>query len=435
MLDFIGVKTIEELLSPIPDSIRYRSMLNISPPKSEFALLKKLKELASRSSAPGISFLGAGSYRRFIPSAVLALASRAEFLTSYTPYQPEISQGTLRVMFEFQTLLSQLTGMEVANASMYEGASASAEAILMATRINRKGKKVLISKGLHPEYLETIKTYTHHLDLEIIEIPLTAKGQTDLTVLEKSIDKETLCVCTQIVNFYGVLESMPQIGSLLKEHAALNIAILPEMSSLGVITPPGEYFTDIFVGEGQSIGLPTSFGGPNLGILACRQKFVRQIPGRLAGQTVDQEGRTAYCLTLATREQHIRREKATSNICSNQALCALMVSIYLALLGKSGIRDLAIQNMSKTSYAIGEIKKLGSYKLRYDSPVYNEFVLELPMSSDIFNQKMRKKGIQAGVQLSRFTKKDANSVLLNFTEVNTKDEIDQLISAMKEVAQ
>ena len=424
---------MEELLSPIPEEVRLRSLLAIPAPKSEFSLLKELKELARRASSSDISFLGAGSYRRFIPAVVPALASRAEFLTSYTPYQPEISQGTLRVMFEFQTLLSQLTGMDVANASMYEGASASAEAVLMAGRIHRKGKRILISEGVHPEYLETIQTYIRHLDLEIIKIPLTKKGQTDLDTLKKYLNQETLCICIQMINFYGVIEQMPQIGDLLQSEAALNIAILPEMSSLGLITPPGELQVDIFVGEGQSLGLPTSFGGPNLGILACRQKYLRQIPGRLAGETVDKDGNQAYCLTLAAREQHIRRERATSNICSNQALCALMVSVYLALLGKKGIRGLAIQNLSITNYALNEIKKLPTYSIRYDGPVYNEFVVELPLESELFTEKIRQKGVQAGVKLSRFFPEDRHSVLLNFTELNTKAEIDQLLAAMQEI--
>jgi len=433
MLQVIGVDSIDALLAPIPEQIRLKELLKIPAPRSEFNLIKDMKALASKTDVQSLSFLGAGVYRRFIPSAVAALISRAEYLTAYTPYQPEISQGTLQAMFEFQTLLSQLTGMDVANASMYEAASATAEAVVMATRIHRKGKKVLVSAGLHPEYMETVRTYLQHMDLEIIEIPLSENGQTDLVILEEKVDASTLCVVTQMVNFFGVIEPMRQIGDLLVKQKAMNIAVLAEMSSLGLLTPPGECDVDIFVGEGQSLGLSPSFGGPNLGIFACRKKHLRQIPGRLAGKTVDQHGKPSFCLTLATREQHIRREKATSNICSNQMLCALAVSIYLALMGKKGMMGLAQQNLSKAHFALGEIKTLDGYKLRYQGQVYNEFVLELPIKSDDFLKRMKKKGINAGVALSRFTPKDDQSVLLNFTEVNTREEIEQLIQAMKEV--
>lgn len=433
MLDVIGVKSIDDLFSNVPEDIQFKGLLNITPPKSEFSLKKELNKLSAKTPANAVSFLGAGSYRRFIPSAITPIISRAEFLTSYTPYQPEISQGSLQVMFEFQSLLAELTGMDVANASMYEGATALAEAIFMATRVNKKKTKVLYSAGVHPEYIETVKTYTQHTNLDLVEIPLAANGQTDLSALEKELDDSALCSIIQLINFYGVIEDQKAHQALLANSKALSIACIIEMSSLGMITPPGQFDFDIVVGEAQSLGLPVSFGGPNLGIFACKEKYVRQMPGRLSGKTKDANGKSAFCLTLSTREQHIRREKATSNICSNQSLCALWVTIYLSLMGKHGLKKLASLNISKTQYALKQISAIAGYKVRYSGTVYNEFVLELPVKSADFIQQLQKKDVFAGVPLSRFKKEDDQSVLINFTEVNTKEEIDYLIQCLKEV--
>ncbi len=433
MLGELGIESINDLFSAIPDSIRFKDALKIADAISEFSLTKGLKELAAQQPVAAISFLGAGSYRRFIPAAIAPIASRAEFLTSYTPYQPEVSQGSLQTMFEFQTLLSQLTGMEVANGSMYEGATAAAEAVLMAKRIRPKPDIVLISSGLHPEYFETIKTYTRHKNLRLVEIPLDENGRTDFSVLKSQLDKTVLCSLLQIVNFFGIIEDQKTHADLLADSPILSISVIPEMSSLGLLKPPGEFGADIVVGEGQSLGLPVSYGGPNLGIFASRKKFVRQMPGRLSGQTLDQNGDRAFCLTLSTREQHIRREKATSNICSNQALCALWVTIYLSLLGRKGIKRLAELNLQKTTYAINGIREIGSFKLRYPGQVYNEFVLESPIKSAELIKRLKDKNVLAGVPLSRFKAADEHGILISITEVNTKKEIDYFIECLREI--
>ena len=364
MLKEIGVNSVEELFSPIPENLLLKDELEISAPVSEFKLLRELNDLAAQQAIEPLSFIGAGVYRRFIPAAIGSVVSRAEFLTSYTPYQPEVSQGNLQAMFEFQTLLSQLTGMDLANASMYEGASAAAEAVLMCKRIKPKPDTVLISAGLHPEYIEVIRTYTRFKDLKIKLIPVLESGQTDPVALESELDSQTLCCLIQGVNFFGVIENLRILSDLIKSKDVLWVAVLPEMTSLGMLTPPGHFGADIMVGEGQSLGLPLSYGGPNLGVFAAKQKYMRQMPGRLSGETKDKNGDRAFCLTLATREQHIRREKATSNICSNQALCALWATIYLSLLGKKGIKSLAQLNYSKTKYAIDRLTGIKGVKLR-----------------------------------------------------------------------
>lgn len=433
MLRVIGTEKIADLFQSIPEKIRLDSLLNMDPPKNEYDLLKELKTLSRQSNPECLSFLGAGCYRHFVPSVIAPLVSRGEFLTAYTPYQPEISQGTLQVMFEFQTLMSRLTGMDISNSSMYEGASALAEAILMAKRIRPKATKVLLSAGLHPEYEATVRTYLTHLDLAIKTIPLMDSGQTDFSVLEKELDESVICSVLQVVNFCGVIEDQEAHSQLLSNSKALNIAVLPEMTALGLLAPPGKFGADIVVGEGQSLGLPTSYGGPNIGVLATKNAYMRQIPGRISGQTVDKKGARAFCLTLATREQHIRREKATSNICSNQMLCALWVTIYLSLLGKNGLKELARLNYAKTDYARKQIATVSGYRIRYSALVYNEFVLELPIKSDLFLERMRAKNILAGVALSRFDSNDDQAVLLNFTELNSKEEIDMLIEHLGEV--
>ncbi len=433
MLKEIGVSSVEDLFVNIPEDIRLKELLSISAPISEFSLKKELKKRSGEMPTEYISFLGAGSYRRYIPEAIGSIVSRAEFLTSYTPYQPELSQGSLQVMFEFQTLLSQLTGMDVANASMYEGATAVAEAVFLAQRVKKKRTKVLYSAGLHPEYIETLKTYMHHQNVELVEIPLAENGQTDLAIIEKELDDTSLCSLLPVINFYGVIEDLKKHGALLANHEALFVVVIIEMSGLGMLTPPGEFGADVVVGEAQSLGLPVSYGGPNLGVFACRQKYVRQMPGRLAGLTSDKDGNRAFCLTLSTREQHIRREKATSNICSNQALCALWVTVYLSLMGKHGLKQLASLNYSKSQYAIQKLKMVQGIKFRYSAPVYNEFVIELPKNSQDVLDQLKGKKIFGGVPLSRFEGSDTQGVLVNITEVTTKEEIDRFINSLEEI--
>ncbi|MBT4286112.1 MAG: aminomethyl-transferring glycine dehydrogenase subunit GcvPA [Deltaproteobacteria bacterium] len=433
MLKDIGVDNVDALFESIPENIRLKELLQISPPVSEFKLKKQLQQLSNYVETDAISFLGAGAYRRYIPEAISSITSRSEFLTSYTPYQPELSQGSLHMMFEFQTMLSYYTGMDVANASMYEGATAVAEAVFMAKRIKKKLNRVLVSTGLHPEYLQVLRTYLKHSSLEIALVPVDEKGQTDLDELEKMIDDSTLCSVFPVINFYGVIEDQKRHGEILDKVNAINISVIIEMTALGMIAPPGEFGADIVVGEAQSLGLPVAYGGPYLGIFACREKYTRQMPGRLIGQTVDSNGKRAFCLTLSTREQHIRREKATSNICSNQALCALWVSLYLSLIGKMGLKKLSKLNYSKTQYLLSKIKDLQHFNLRYESPVYNEFVLDSDIELEKVLATLESKNILAGVPLRRFDSKDVNGLLVNVTEVNSKEEIDCLVQSLGEV--
>ncbi len=433
MLKTIGVTQVSELFSAIPDSIKFKGDLNISAATTEFTLQRELKEKSKCYPTDHISFLGGGSYRRFIPTAIAPVVNRAEFLSSYTPYQPEASQGTLQAMFEFQTLLANLTGMDAANGSMYEGASAAAEAVMMASRINTKKKKVLLSSAIHPEYLECIQTYLKYQDLTWELVPTSKNGQTDLKALEAAIDDNTLCHMLQIVNFHGVIEDQKKHGEILAEKKVLNLALVIEMSSLGLIEAPGAFGADIVVGEGQSLGLPVSFGGPYLGVFAVKEKHIRKMPGRLSGQTVDTEGKRAFCLTLATREQHIRREKATSNICSNQQHCALSVTMYLSLLGKNGLKDLALMNYSKAKEAKEALSQVEGVTIRHNTSHYNEFVIDLSKSSLEVWEALDKKGILAGVPLVWFDEQDTKGLLVNLTEVNRTEDVNALTAALKEV--
>jgi len=434
MLNKIGVDQVSDLFTSIPKSIQLDRPLDISAPRSEFSLLKELKEKASSYPVGHSSFLGGGVYRRFIPAAVGALASRAEFLTAYTPYQPEISQGSLQAMFEFQSLLTLLTGMDVANASMYEAASGVAEAVMMASRIRPKAKKVLVSAGLHPEYLEVLKTYLAPGDLQLVQVPVTPSGQTDLEALANLLDSDSLCSILQVINFFGVIEDQAKHQQALEGSKTLNISVMSDLSALGLLKPPGDFGADIFVGEAQSLGLPLSYGGPNLGVFACKNAYLRKMPGRLVGLSEDTHGKRAFCLTLSTREQHIRREKATSNICSNQAHCALWVTIYLSLLGEQGIRELAELNLGLADYAATQISEKTRIKRRFTGSVYNEFVLDLPCNATLWIDKLMQEGILAGVDLSRFDQSDEGGLLVCFTETNSKEEIDLLVSKLGELA-
>jgi len=433
MLKAVGVDEINELFSTIPTDLQFKGKLNLRPAISEFNLQRELKAKQATYPTEALSFLGGGVYRRFIPAAISPVVHRAEFLTSYTPYQPEVSQGTLQAMFEFQTLMAELTGMDVANGSMYEGATATAEAVFMAKRILPKRKRVIVSKGLHPEYRETLRTYLHHQGLEIVEIPLQANGQTDYHALQAALDENSLCSLLQVVNFYGVIEDQRQHQELVEEAGAVNIAVVVEMTSLGMIQPPGSFNVDIVTGEAQSLGLPLSFGGPNLGVFACKEKYVRKMPGRLSGQTLDVDGKRAFCLTLSTREQHIRREKATSNICSNQQLNALWVSMYVSLLGRQGIHELALMNYSKAREAIKQLTAISGVTLRHEAPHYNEFVLDLAKPALEVWEALDQKGILAGVPLVWHDQADTRGILVNVTEVNPMEEITAFAKALQEV--
>jgi glycine dehydrogenase subunit 1 len=376
------------------------------------------------------SFLGAGAYHHFIPSVVLSLVSRSEFYTAYTPYQPEISQGTLQAIFEYQTLMCQLTGMEVSNASLYDGASSLAEAVLMAYRISKK-KKVLLSEAIHPEYRRVIQTYIDPDQQEVVLIPYRKdEGRTDEKILVNLLNEDVGAVVIQSPNFFGVIEDLHSIGERIHDAGGLMIVGFSEAVSYGILQPPGAMGADIVAGEGQSLGIPVSYGGPYLGIFATQERFVRNMPGRLVGETVDLEGKRGFVLTLATREQHIRREKATSNICTNEGLCALMATVYLSCLGKEGLKELAMMNLSKAEYAKKVISRIHGYKLNFAAPTFNEFVLEVEKEPEKVLEKLKKENILGGLPLAKFYPELDRHLLITVTEINKKEEIDLWAEAL-----
>lgn len=431
MLDTIGVDHLEDLFAEIPSSLRHETRLKLPAARAESDLLAELAALARRNTTSETHrvFLGAGAYDHFIPSVVDHLLSRSEFYTAYTPYQPEISQGTLQAIFEFQTLTCQLTGMDVANASMYDGASSCAEAVLMARRVTRR-PRVILSRALHPDYLETIRTYGRYLDIEWVDLSFDSRGALDLAALEQTLDEDCAAVVVGYPNFFGVIEDLSAVAQLTQKHGARLIAAVQEPLALGLYKSPGELGADIVVGEGQSFGLPLSYGGPYLGFFATRQRDVRNLPGRLVGETVDKEGERGYVLTLATREQHIRREKATSNICSNQGLCALAVTIYLALLGRQGLPELARHNFSKARYAQEQIAAIDGFSLPFEAPVFNEFVVEGPRPAAQILKDLRACDILGGVSLSSWFDEMPNRFLVCVTERNSKQDIDEMVRAL-----
>lgn len=430
MLEEIGVDSVRALLRPIPDSLILDKPLALPPAMSESAIARHMAKLTDRG-ADCLSFLGAGYYNHFIPAAVKHIIGRSEFYTAYTPYQPEISQGTLQAIYEFQTMICQLTGMELANASMYDGASALAEAAIMAVRISKK-KEIVLPENIHPEYRETVKTYCQFLDMTIKEIPVGANGGTDIKVLKDNISVDTAAVAVQNPNFFGVVEGIEEISSVIREKGALFIGVVVEPVSLGILKPPGDFGADIVVGEGQAFGNPMNYGGPGVGFFASRTKYMRQMPGRLVGQTVDKNGRRGYVLTLSTREQHIRREKATSNICSNQSLCALSAAVHLSLLGKGGLKKVAILNLRLADYAKVKLSAIKGCSLRFNSPIFNEFVLELPIGAeDVGRRLLSEKKIVVGLPLGRFFRGMDKSLMVTLTEKISKDDIDILAGALE----
>ena len=352
MLEMVGIQNVDELFAGIPAELRLGDKaLKLPSALSESEIVATLRQMQKRNpdAEEVTTFLGAGAYRHYIPALIGSLVLRGEFATSYTPYQPEVSQGTLQAIFEFQTMIAMLTGMDLANASMYDGASALAEAVLMARRINKKNE-FLIARAVHPEYRQTTETYLRGADHRSIEVPFDSTGKTDLEFIRANLNDKTSAVVLQSPNFFGVVEEYEALGKELAERDVLLIVNVAEPLSLGILKPPGERGADIVVGEAQSFGLPVSYGGPYAGFFATREKFLRQMPGRVAGETIDRTGRRSFVLTLSTREQHIRRERATSNICTNQGLCALAVTVYLAVMGKQGLRELALLNLRKADY-------------------------------------------------------------------------------------
>ena len=430
MMQEIGVDDVEELFSDIPEKIKLKRDLKLPDALSEPELKEHCKGLSEKNSGYRcLSFLGAGMYDHYIPSVVNHLLSRSEFYTAYTPYQPEISQGTLQGIYEYQTLICQLTGMDIANASMYDGASALAEAVIMANRINQKNE-MLISRAVHPEYREVVNTYTQALGFEIKEIPVSENLLTDVKEIEKLLSPKTSAVVIQYPNFFGSIEDIKKIAEPVKAAGALFIVAVPEPVALGILNPPGLFGCDIVVGEGQVFGSPMNYGGPSLGIFAAREIHTRNIPGRLVGETVDKNGERGYVLTMATREQHIRREKATSNICTNESLCALAASIYLCTMGKNGLKRLAELNLNKAIYAREKISQLKNFSVNTKTPIFNEFVVSSKISVDTVFKKLLEENIIGGLDLARFYPEMNNSFLACLTEKHKKEDIDKLVSVL-----
>lgn len=429
MLDAVGARSINDLFASIPEALRLKGALDLPGPLSEAELIQYFRERAAENSVGYTSFLGAGIYNHLRSVVTDTILLRGEFLTSYTPYQAEISQGTLQAIFEFQTLIAELTGQEVANASMWDGSTATTEAVLMAERLTRR-RRVLVARSVHPEYRQVLATYARNIDLQIEEIGYTSSGQIDLDALGASMNNEIGAVLVQSPNFFGVLEPVPRIAQIAGGPEALTIVAIAEGVSLGAVRPPAE--ADIVALETQSFGMAPSYGGPYAGVLATREKYVRQMPGRLAGQTTDAQGRRGFCLTLATREQHIRREKATSNICTNQALCALAATVHLCLLGKQGLREMAEQNIAKAQFALAELEKLPGVHRVFDGPVFNEFALQFPRSVRMINSQLLRDKIIGPLPLGAHYPELTKCGLVCVTETTRREEIERMAEAVRE---
>ena len=421
MLQACGLTSTLELFSQIPAEARLEHPLNLAPGISEYEIVDYFKARANNTAAGYSSFLGAGVYSHYRPIVVDTVVSRGEFLTSYTPYQSEISQGTLVTIFEFQTMICQLTGMDVANASMYDASTAVPEAAMMSVRVTGRSK-ILVARSVHPEYRDVQRTYAKTQGMPIEEFGYDPQtGQVDFADLEARLDKETACVIIQSPNFFGIVEDVKKAADLAHAVGALLVFVFSEAVSLGLLEPPRD--ADIVAGELQSYAISPSYGGPYAGIIAAKDKFTRQLPGRLVGQSTDTNGNRAFCLTLSTREQHIRREKATSNICTNQALIALMATVFMELYGKVGLRELATQNLSKAHY-------LGSrLKPRFSGPYFNEFVATPSSAPEAVNEKLLENKIIGGLPLGRFYPELTDSVLLCATEMSRKADMDALAEA------
>jgi glycine dehydrogenase subunit 1 len=431
MLEAMGLSAIEALFDSIPAELRYAGPLNIPKALSEQEVLRHMRTLAGRNAnvEDYAAFLGAGAYHHFIPSIVPVLTSRGEFMTAYTPYQPEMAQGTLQAVYEYQTLICQLTDMEVANASLYDGSTGVAEAVLMARRITQCNE-VLMSEAVHPEYRAVLHTYVQHLGMQVCEMPVDEAGQTPLAQVEARLSPRTACVVMQSPNFFGVIEDLTGFAEVLHRDGTLLVQAIAEPVALGLLKPPGAWGADIVVGEGQAFGNALSYGGPYLGFFATRDHYVRQMPGRLVGETVDTEGRRGYVLTLSTREQHIRREKATSNICTNEGLCALAATIHLCTLGKIGLRRLAELNLQRATYARQQLAAIPGCRVPFSGPTLNEFVLETPQLAGTLIRQLSTQHLIPGIDLGRFYPERSHQLLMCVTEMNSRADIDRLCAAL-----
>ncbi|NMO78429.1 aminomethyl-transferring glycine dehydrogenase subunit GcvPA [Niallia alba] len=430
MLEVIGVSSVEELFSDIPEKVRFQGDYQIKPAKSESALLKELTKLAKKNAdaKANVSFLGAGVYDHYSPVIVDHVLSRSEFYTAYTPYQPEISQGELQAIFEFQTMIGELTGMDVANSSMYDGATALAEAGMLSAGTTKR-KKILVSSTIHPEAKEVVKTYAKGQYIEVVEVP-HKEGITDLDALEAMVDDTVAAVMIQYPNFFGRVELLKDLEAIIHAHKSLFV-VSSNPLALGALTPPGKFQADIVVGDAQPFGIPMGFGGPHCGYFAVTSKLMRKVPGRLVGQTLDENGQRGFVLTLQAREQHIRRDKATSNICSNQALNALAASVAMTALGKHGVKEMAIANIQKAHYAKTKLREAG-FEIIFEGPSFNEFIIKCNSSISAINRALLEIGMIGGYDLGRDFEQLENHMLIAVTELRTKEEIDEFVAEMED---
>lgn len=427
----IGIGSLEELFADIPGKFRLNSPLAIPPAVSEQEITAHLSSLAGKNKIPRLTLTGAGAYNHFIPAVVAHIIGRAEFYTAYTPYQAEISQGILQAIYEYQTMIARLTGMEVANASMYDGASSMTEAAILAAKMLGR-PKILVARSVHPEYRAVVRTYAWANGYEIDELPYASSGRLDEEILKQKLNTNIAAVLVQSPNFFGVIEDIEPLAAAVHAGGAILIAGFTDGTSLGILKPAGEEGADFVVGEGQSFGNPLNYGGPYLGIFAAREKFLRRIPGRLVGATIDKNGRRGFVLTLQTREQHIRREKATSNICSNEALCALAAGVYLTALGKN-LQKLAVLNVRMTQYLKRRLLEIPGWREVFPAPVYNEFALSCP-DARLANEKLNKEGIGGAYELQKEYPELKNALLFCATELLTKEDIDRVVDTVKGVS-
>jgi glycine dehydrogenase subunit 1 len=430
MLKAVGVGSVDDLFAPIPAEYRLNRDLKIPRQMAESEIVDYFRQRSRENGEGYTSFLGAGVYSHYRPVIIDSLISRGEFLTAYTPYQAEISQGTLQSIFEFQTMICELTGMEVANASMYDGSTAAAEGVMMGVRLTGR-RSVVVAQSVHPEYREVLATYATHQGMPLSVAGFGENGRLNLVELEKSITPQTACVLIQSPNFFGTIEDIAAVAEIAHKSGAMLVVSIAEAVSLGIVEPPRE--ADVIAMEAQSFGVPKGFGGPHCGVIATREKFVRQMPGRLVGQTVDKQGRRGFVLTLATREQHIRREKATSNICTNQALVALMVNIFMTVYGKVGLRELAKQNLAKATYAAAQLSRHGSI-LFSGAPRFNEFVVQTNEDPQDINRRLLGHKIVGGLPLKKFYPELGNAAVWCCTELTTRVAIDQTVEMVANAA-
>ncbi len=432
MLAAAGVDSVDRLFDTIPADVKLTELLNVPGPWSEIESRRWFRGLAAKNktAADHLSFLGGGAYTHYQPACVDQLLLRAEFLTAYTPYQPEVSQGTLQSIFEYQTHQCMLTALDVANASLYDGSTALCEAVLLAERVVKNRSKVVLAKSVHPHYRECVRTYVQNLGIEVVEVGWTSDGRIDTAALSAACNGEVFAIAVQSPNFLGVLEDYGAVASIADAAGAVKIAVIAEATSLGVITPPGAHGFDIACGEGQAWGVPPQYGGPYVGFMVVRDALKRHMPGRLAGETVDVDGKRAYVLTLATREQHIRRDKATSNICTNEALIALAANMYLSLMGKEGLREVGTHCLQKAAYLRARLGEIASVTLPYSGPVYNEFVVRTPVAAKELLADLEHEKILGGIPLGDFFESAAHDFLVAVTELHTKEQLDHFAAAL-----